>query len=366
MLIGIEATHANKGHRTGVEEVCWQVIQTLKKIIPRSGVGVVLYSNKPLVGELGDLPVNWSVKILSWPFKKGWSQIRLSWQFLFNPPDVFLAPGQLVPVICPKNTISVVHDSAFKAFPQAYWWASRWYLHGMNKLICQKSKLIITPSEFSKRELSKYYNFNQGKIIVVPWGYDRAKFKQLTPDRQILTKYKLTKPFIMSVGRLEEKKNTRRIVQAFNLVRPNHDLQLLLAGAPGVGYGAVQQEIINSPYQNDILVPGWIDNDLPQLLNQAEIFIFPSLYEGFGLPVLEAMACGCPVVCSSGALLEIGGDGVDYIDYKDVKDIATNLKRLLDDKNYRQKKIDDGLNRVKQFTWQKTGEKIWSILDSFK
>lgn len=363
MIIGIEAAHANKYYRTGVEEACWQVIQALKKIISQRNVKVVLYSNKPLVGELEDLPINWSVKVLKWPLTKGWSQVRLSIDFFFHPPDIFFAPGQLVPLICPKKTISIIHDSAFKVFPSAYGLLSRIYLNWMNWLIVKKSGLIITPSEFSKRELTKYYNFNKDQIIVAPWGYDAAKFKQLTPNQQILTKYKLTKPFIMSVGRLEEKKNTQRIVQAFNLIRRNHDLQLLLAGAPGVGYEKVRQEIINSPYKNDIVVPGWVDDDLPQLLNQAKVFVFPSLYEGFGLPVLEAMACGCPVVSSgSQALLEVGGDGMDYVDYKDVEDITANLKRLLNDESYRQKQISYGLNRVKQFSWHKTGEKVWSIL----
>ena len=124
----------------------------MKKILPFDQ-RVVLYSNKPLVGELAKLPnKNWSVKILKWPAAKGWSQFRLSWEFLFNKPDIFLAPGQLVPFICPKNTITIVHDSAFKVFPKSYWWASRWYLKFMNWLVAKKSKLIITPSQFSKNE----------------------------------------------------------------------------------------------------------------------------------------------------------------------------------------------------------------------
>ena len=141
MILGIEASHANKKNRTGVEEYSWQIIQQLKKQIP-SDMRVILYSQEPLVGELAVLPKNWEVKILSWPFGKGWSQVRLSLEFLLEPPDVFFAPGQLVPFACPKNTIVTVHDSAFLFEPKSYWWASRWYLKLMNCLIVKKAKLI--------------------------------------------------------------------------------------------------------------------------------------------------------------------------------------------------------------------------------
>ena len=200
MVIGIEATHANKKRRTGVEQVCFNVIQALKKNIP-SNIEVVLYSNEPLRGELGILPPNWSVKILSWPLPKGWSQIRLSLEFLFHPSDIFLAPGQLVPFICPRKTISIVHDSAFKVFPSAYGFLSRIYLDLMNKLLVKKSSLIITPSKFSKDELIKFYDFNQDKIKVIPWGYEQDKFKILESKKDILEKYGISKPYIISLGR---------------------------------------------------------------------------------------------------------------------------------------------------------------------
>jgi len=257
MLIGIEASHANKKQRTGVEQVCFHLIQELKNIIP-SSERVVLYSNTPLAGDLAKLPENWSVKVLKWPFFKGWSQIRLSWEFLFNKPDVFLAPGQLVPLISPKKTISIVHDSAFRALPNLYWWASRWYLHLMNKLICKKSSLIITPSQFSKDELLKYYNFPAEKIKVVAWGYEKnifnSKVAQFSQD-ELKQKYKITKPYIISVGRLETKKNTQNIIKSFNILRKGgQDLQLFLVGAGGVGWDVIKQEIDNSEYKKDIIL----------------------------------------------------------------------------------------------------------------
>ena len=382
MLIGIEATHANKAERTGVEEYCWQVIQELKKIIP-SSVKVVLYVNESRKQEnqksknqsdlLGDLPENWSVKELWWPFSKGWSQVRLAFEFLLHPPDIFFAPGQLVPIICPKKTITMIHDSAFLVFPKAYNFLGRQYLKWMNKLIIKKSSTLLTSSEFNRRELLRLYGKIDQEIKVVPLGYDKKIYK--IEDREniekILKKYLITSPFIISIGRLEEKKNTKRTVQAFNLIKsqlrtPNSELQLLLVGKPGVGYEEIKTEIENSPYKNDILRPGYITSeDLPVLLSLAEAFVFPSLYEGFGIPVLEAMASGCPVVASRGnALEEVGGEAALYINPSSSEDIARAIGRIFLDKEKRAWMVEAGLKRVKEFSWVKTAEETWKVARS--
>ncbi len=373
MLIGIEATHANQADRTGVEEYCWQMIQEFKKIIP-SSVRVVLYSDQPLRGELGLLPQNWQVKVLSWPFKKGWSQVRLSLEFLFYPPDVFFAPGQLVPLICPKQTVVMIHDSAFLVFPNAYNFLGRQYLKLMNKLILRKAKLIIASSEFNKRELLRLYGKKiENKIKVVPLAYDDKRFviarseaTWLRRSVDMLRKYHIMKPYIISIGRLEEKKNTKRIVEAFNLIKsqlrtPNSELQLVLIGKPGVGYEEIKAEIERSPDRENIIHPGYVSpEDLPTLLSAAEAFVFPSLYEGFGIPLLEAMASGCPVVTSRGsALEEVGGNAAVYVDPSSVEDIAKAIETILSNKEKKEQMVEAGLTRVKQFSWEKTADKTW-------
>lgn len=365
MLIGIEAAHANKQPRTGVEQVCFKLIQELKKIIP-SEMRVILYSNTPLRHGLEDMPANWSVKILSWPLRKLWSRIRLSWELLRSPPDIFIAPGQLIPFFCPRKTVVIVHDSAFMAYPAAYNFWGRQYLKWMNRRIAAKADLIITPSEFSRQELNKYFGADLKKIIVAPLGYDSKVFHLLDEAEKksssaVLQKYQLDKSFLLAVNRLETKKNTRRIVEAFNLLKKDFDLQLVLAGRPGVGYEEIKREISESPYRVDIKELGWMgEADLLHLLNNARLFLLPSLYEGFGLPLLEAAACGCPVVAAQGGSLpEVGEEAVVYVNPQDSADIARGAREILFDDQQRELYCQRGLESVKKYSWTKFAEEVW-------
>ncbi len=382
MIIGIEAAHAAKDNRTGVEEYCFQIIQELKKQLP-SSVRVVLYSHRLLKGELGMVPQNWEIKYLWWPFKKLFNQLRLSWEFLWHRPDVFFAPGQLVPFFCPKNTVAMIHDSAFLAVPGSYTFLGKIYLKWMNRRIIKVSKIILTSSEFNKKELIKYYGISPEKIKVIPLAYDKARYychsdpeysgEESLAVGQLSQRFltavrndRPTKPFIMSVGRLEAKKNTVNIIKAFNLIREKIDCQLLLVGKPGHGYSEVAAEIGRSPYKKDIICSSYVEaGEIAVLLNLAQVFVFPSLYEGFGLPLLESMARGCPVVASGGgALEEVGGQAAIYVNPEKVEDIAGAISRLLNDKTLREEKIKAGLERVKNYSWEKTGRQTAEVLEA--
>jgi glycosyltransferase involved in cell wall biosynthesis len=367
MLIGIEASHANKPNRTGVEEYCFQVIQALKNIIPPTNQ-VVLYSSSPLQGDLENLPPNWTSKILKWPVKKMWTQVRLTSEFIFKKPDVFFAPGQLIPLITPLKTIVTIHDSAFKVFPEAYNFLGGKYLEMMNSLIVQKATCVLTPSEFSKQELKRMYSNKIPPTFVTPLAYnkdiyDLKKYSEFEID-EILKKYSIQKPFLISLGRLEHKKNTIKIVETFGEIRKKFDCQLVLVGTPGVGYESIKKAIDSCAYKTDIKELGFIPSaDASVLLRRALVFVFPSLYEGFGLPVLEAMASGCPVVASKGnSLEEVGGTVPLYVDPSSLSGLVGAIQNLIDDKKLREEKKQQGLGRVKQFSWQQTALKTWEVI----
>lgn len=356
MIIGIDASHANKIKRTGVEEYCFQIIQEFKKVTP-SNFRVILFSPTPLVSELADLPINWEIKILRWPFKKMWSQFCLAFELWRHPVDIYFSPGQLLPFFSPCNSVVTVHDSAFEAFPAVYNFWGRQYLKWMNRLIVKKSKLILTSTQFNKSELLKYYSClfeNQKslfkKIKVVPLAYDNKKFNLKTADtKNLFGKY------ILSVGRLEEKKNTQVIVEAFGLLKTKIlDLKLILVGRPGVGYSTIREVIDKSDYKKDILEMGFMD-DVVGILKNAQVFIFPSWYEGFGIPVLEAMAVGVPVVSSDiEALREVGGEALVY--ETGAQDLADQVLKLMSDSEFRQKHVRLGLDLVKGYSWGKTAK----------
>ncbi|PLX26165.1 hypothetical protein C0581_05145 [Candidatus Parcubacteria bacterium] len=365
MKIGIDASRANETQKTGVGWYAYHVIQELKKQTPRD-VEVVLYTNKPLQGDLADLPSGWTQKVLKWSPKRLWTQVRLSWEMLLHRPDVLFIPAHVFPLIHPKKTVMTVHDIAAITFPGSYSWFERWYSVWSARVALKKLWKIITPSEFTKSELEslKVRKFKSDKIHVIHHGYDKrySENENKVEIEKALDKYGLKKPFLMSIGRLEEKKNTVRIIKAFEKLRlTTENLQLILIGNPGHGYDKVKKVIDNSKYKEDIITPGWVDNnDLPILMSGAEVFVFPSLYEGFGIPVLESLASGTPVVTSKGSCLEeVGGDVCIYVDPADVDSIVHGISDAFDASEIR---IQQGLKHTEGFSWEKCAKKTLETL----
>ncbi len=368
MIVGIEANHANKEQRTGVENYCWQMINNLKKQIP-SDVRVILYSQKPFLPGLAEnMPKNWEVKILKWPFGKLWSQARLSLEMFFNPPDIFFAPGQLIPFFCPKNTVVTLHDSAFLVNKKAYKFCGRLYLKWMNKRIIAKAKMILTPSQFTKDETIRFYpKVLSEKIFVIPLACDKNIYRFFTKeerDENFPLKFNITKPFAVYLGRLEEKKNISGLIKAFNLLKRDEDIQLVLIGKEGVGFAKIKQEADLSPYKEDIITLGWLENeDIVKILNFSTVFVFPSFYEGFGLPLLESFACKTPVVAAKGhSLEEVGADAVVYFEPRSIVDMSEKIKLFFQNKEFRDNQANLGYFRSENFSWEKTAELTWQLI----
>jgi len=369
MIIGIDATRANDEQKTGVGWYAFFLIQELKKIIPKE-VNVILYTDKPLSGELKDLPENWKEKVLAWPPKKLWTQIRLSFEMLFHAPDVLFIPAHVFPLIHPKKTIMTVHDIASHRFPHSYSFFERWYSLLSAKFAGKYLWKVITPSYFTKKEMEDVFHLGKKeseKISVVHLGYDETyNLEKKNSDIDIIKKYGIVKSYFLSLGRLEEKKNTKESIRAFTLWRKRNkkDFQFVCVGGPGFGYEEIQKEKKKNEFFEDILELGWIPpNELKIILRHAKVFVFSSLYEGFGIPVLEAMASGVPVVATKGhSVEEIGGDALWYAKSTKAEDIAEILQELSRLEGERNKKIQKGLERVKQFSWKKTAEETWNIL----
>lgn len=370
MVIGIDASRANNTQKTGVEWYAFFLIEQLKRQVP-SDVQVILYSEKPLEGQLAILPSNWSSKVLHWPPRRFWTQIRMSYEMLFHAPDVLFVPAHVFPLIHPKKTVMTVHDVAALRFPKSYNGFERWYSLWSAKYAITHLSRVIAPSEFTKNELKALSNKNQDRVAVIHHGFDQT-FREKKSEAQIaeiLTKYNIRKPFLLSIGRIEEKKNTTNTVRAFEMLRQTYsheNLQLVLIGKPGYGSQKVEEAIHSSRFVSDIIHPGYVEQgDISAIFQAAEALIFPSLYEGFGLPVLEAFAAGVPVVTSKNTSTEeIAGDAAVLVHPQDTKDICDAIEWLLTTADAKQKLIAKGQLRLKDFSWEKCARETWNILSS--
>jgi glycosyltransferase involved in cell wall biosynthesis len=365
MVIGIDASRANLTQRTGTEWYSYHVIQGLKKLIPPEHQ-VVLYSKEPLQGELAVLPAQWSSHVLRWPPKLLWTQLRLSWEMLRHRPDVLYISAHTTPVIAPRRTVSVIHDVGFMRQHSLYsGFAERNYHRFALWLATKKSQRIITVSQFSQGEIHAVTGIPLKEIRVIPNGLNQ---RALPADVSVvLRQYHIQQPYLLYVGRLEEKKNILRLIEAFALLRSQNGFtgQLVLAGGKGFGYDRILQRIVDLGIRDAVVETGWTsETDIAALMQQARVFVFPSLYEGFGIPVLEAMHLGTPVACSAiPALREVAGDAARLFDPHIPEQIATTIHHLLTSEaqsDYRQR----GRERAAQFSWARTAKETWNVLES--
>ncbi len=388
MKIGIDASRANKPNKTGTEWYSYHIIEELKKIVNPDD-RVLLYTNSVLTGGLENLPTNFIEKDLAWPPKYLWTQIRLWWELIVSPPDVLLVPAHTIPFLPLPKKIKVcvnVHDVGFKRSPELYKPIQVWYHDLTMRRIKQRADVIITISEFSKKEIIELYQVPENKIKVVYLGFDAEKYhrpsvilneaernegSQVLPrdpsqaQDDVLKKYNIKQPYLLYVGRLEKKKNIANMIAAFALAKEEqHDLQLVLAGSSGHLFDEIKKIITDNKLENEVIITGYVDQeDLPQLYSSAEIFLFPTLYEGFGLPILEGMASGVPVITSNFAPhTEVGGDAAYYADAYSPESLADGIIKILTDVELKQSLIAKGLARVKEFSWRQTAEAIYKII----
>lgn len=372
MLIGIEATRANKATKTGVEWYAWHVIQQLKKITTGDPNSWVLYSNEMLHGGLEALPANWFEVRAHWPLRYGWTQFRLSWELWRRPADVMFFMGSTLSRIVPKKTVVTVHDVGFHLYPQLYK-KRQVHIHEIAmRDVIKRAARIVTVSEFSGRAIVDAYGVDPSRIAITPNGVDHELYRPIGDAGAIeerLQRYRIARPFFLVIGRLEAKKNLTNLVRAFNQFKTQRGIgdphQLILVGMPGFGYEEISHAIKTSLFRDAIHELGYVpESDMPFLLNAAVALIHPSWYEGFGIPPVMAMASGCPVLSSSaGSLPEvIGADAGQFFppDQPDAMTVA--MSRIVSDAELRVRLREAGLKRAAIYTWENTARKTKPVL----
>lgn len=256
-----------------------------------------------------------------------------------------------------RRHIVTIHDASVFAYPKAYSFGFRsWYQFALPAL-GHTAVRILTDSHFSESELIKYCGMSPDKIVVVPLGVDHMS--RLRPDYNVFQKHHLgERPYILAVGSLSPHKNFMRLAQAFNLFQ-NEDVDIVVAG--GANSKVFNNSRLSSSQANVHFIGYVSDSELCALYERAHCFVYPSLYEGFGLPPLEAMSCGCPVIVSDAASLkEVCGAAALYCDPTSHEDIAAKISLLLADAGLRGKLCKTGRMWAARFRWIDTARAIWN------
>lgn len=372
MIIGIDASLACRGERTGVESYTFQIITHLASVIPAHSE-VRLYSDRAFPSDFAHLiPPHWKQIILSWPPRFLWTQVRLSFEMFVRPPDILFIPGHVEPFIHPKATVMMLHDVAAWRFPQAYSCFDRWYTLKCALRAYRSNPAMIVPALFTKQEFEKFacerHVEGRARIIPINHGYSNTTRVE---EVQVLSRFGLihNTPYIICIGRVEYKKNIDTIIHAFEKLKQTHheffNLKLILAGKPGHGYEDIAKLIRQSPYQKDIIETGWIPHlDAQTLLIHARALVFTSRYEGFGFPILEALALGVPVVTSKNLGLEdVGGDLALYVSHDRVDEIVYALEKCLHlDSHERARLREEGRKHVERFSWDVSAKATYDVL----
>jgi len=296
-----------------------------------------------------------------------WEQMALPFYSLSDRLDIFHYTDHALSLLQrTRPVIITVHDIAYVRFPWLFNKTRQIYKGYIGSRSIRKADIIIADSYSTKKDIIQYFGINDEKIKVVYLGVEN-RFRPISNVEEYRLKNNLPSKMILNVGTLEPRKNVVTLVKAFKQLKERglNDYKLVIAGSKGWLYKQIFKEIQSSDLEKEVLFLGNIaDKDLPRLYNCADVFAYPSLYEGFGLPPLEAMACGVPVITSNtSSLPEVIGDAGIMIDPNDVNSLCEGICKVLEDRELRHRMRDMGLERSKLFSWDKAAREILEIYD---
>ena len=338
--------------KTGVENYSVHLINELIRLAPNE---ITLIAPTKI-----DLPV----PQITIPFPRLWTQVRLSFEIWKNKKiDNLFVPSHVMPWISPKNTVTTIHDVAFRRLPSSYSLASRLYLDWGAKYAVKHARHIIVPSEATKKDLIDFYKADPQKITVIPLGFEPINLQiQADESERILGRYALRPTnYFLFVGRIESKKNIQTLIDAYNLLSSKSiNAQLVLAGKPGVG----SDEIFSKLGNPNIVVTGYVDDKTKQALMQnALAFVYPSLFEGFGIPLLEAMAANLPIIASKiPSSWELAKDNALFFDPQNAEELAGLMEKVAKEEDFRRLMTQNHTKTLEQYSWKRCAEETLNLL----
>jgi glycosyltransferase involved in cell wall biosynthesis len=375
VLIGVDASRAVTAQRTGTETYSLRLIQAMLDL--GSGHRFRLYTNgRPPAGLFAEFPAGGGTdsseaEVRSIPFPRLWTHFRLSAEVLVRPPDVLFVPAHVLPLVHARRCVATVHDLGFLHFPEAHRRWDRRYLAWATGWNARQSTVVIADSRATRTDLLREHRVQPSRVRVVHLGRDESLAPVRDPvalDR-VRARYEIGPRYLLYVGTLQPRKNLGRVIEAFARLAglPGmEEAQLILAGKRGWLYEDLFVQVSRLGLEGRVRFPGYADHaDLAALYSGATGFVFPSLYEGFGMPVLEAQSCGVPVMTSNNSSLpEIAGDAALLVDPHDVDAIAAAMLRLATDDALRAELVERGLANAQRFSWEKCARETLAVLES--
>ncbi|WP_152413103.1 glycosyltransferase family 4 protein [Nitrolancea hollandica] len=361
LTIAIDASRAATGQLTGTERYSRQIIEAM--IAAGRNHRYLLYLNQ--AGPI-DLALPATARQRPIPFPRLWTHVRLSVEILRQPVDALFIPAHVVPPVHPRATVVTIHDLGYLYEPDSHTAWSRRYLDWSTRWSVAMARRIIAISGATRDDLVRHYGAAPEKIRVIPHGIDEG-FHPLQQDvvAREVRRLGFRQPYILFVGTIQPRKNVARLIAAFDILADsNRELELVLAGKRGWLAERIDAAIQSSRHRDRIRITGHVpDASLPALYNGAEAVVLPSLYEGFGLPALEAMASGTPVVVSNrGALPGIAGDAALVVDPLSPQAIAAGLTAALDPAT-RARRIEAGIQHAARFRWTTAGQQTLEVIE---
>ena len=348
-------------NRVGSSEFCFQILSQIPKIDKTNDFSIFL-PVKP-TDDLPERTEKWKYVVFS--SKKLWTLIGLSKVLSKYKLDVFFSPTHYLPFRTSSPSVISILDISYLYFPGLFKKKDLYQLKLWGRYSIKKAKKIITISNFSKNDIIKMYKVNPDKIAVVyPGIKENLGSNNSNLDmKDLKDKYGIASSYILFVGTLQPRKNIVKLIEAFSKLEEK--IELVIVGKKGWQF----DEILDAPKKYGVegrvkFLDSVTDEELPNFYKNAVCFCLPSLYEGFGLPILEAMQYGCPVATSNiSSLPEVGGDAAVYFDPEDSEDIAKSLKSLIQDPKLRDKLIKRGHEQVKKFSWEKAAKETLKVLE---
>ncbi len=312
-----------------------------------------------------------SFKILNIIFRLLWEQIVLPFKFLIKGVKLVHFPAFVCPIVKTSKYVITIHDMAYLLYPEMFVKVYRFYLKFFVPLSAKRADLIIADSQNTQKDIIKFLGINSKKIRVIYPGIN--SYYKLLEDKKkcekTLKKFGVKNNYILTVGTLEPRKNIKGLVEAFSILCSNKDFKasLVIVGGKGWYYEELFEKIDYLKLQDRVIFTGYAsEEEILHFYNMADLFVYPSFYEGFGLPLLEAMVCGCPVLASNvSSIPEVVGDAGHLVDPYNINDIADGILKVLSNEELKGRMISLGLERSKLFSWEKCVNETKKIYDEF-